>query len=124
MRELRKEGKREVKEFKKERRPEFIHMDVKELPKIKGKKRYLFVTIDRTTRMVYIKFYDRKGEEETEDFVRKVVRFFPFKVRKVLTDNGKEFLSEAFGVYLESEGWSTGGRGRIVRGRMGWRRGG
>ena len=26
------------------------------------------------------------------------------KVRKVLTENGKEFLSEAFGVYLESEG--------------------
>ena len=47
---------------------------------------------------------DGVGGEEAEDFVREVVRFFPVKVRKVLTDNGKEFLSEAFGVYLESEG--------------------
>ena len=40
---------------------------------------------------------------EVEDFAREAVRFFPFRGRKVLTDNGKEFLSEAFGVYLESE---------------------
>ena len=101
LRELRK-GRREAKEFKEEKRPGFIHVDVKELPKIKGEKRYLFVAIDRATRFVYVKVYRRKGGEEAEDFAREVVRFYPFKVRKVLTDNGKEFLSEAFRVYLEA----------------------
>jgi len=104
LRELRREKKEEVKRFEEVEEPGFLHMDVKELPKIGGERKYLFVAIDRATRMVYLKFCDRKRGEDAEDFAREVVRFFPFKIKKVLTDNGKEFLSEAFRRYLEVEG--------------------
>jgi transposase InsO family protein len=104
LRELKGKEKKGLGEFKEEREPGYLHLDVKELPKIGGERRYLFVAIDRATRVVYMKMYRRKGGEEAESFVRECVEFFPFKIRKVLTDNGKEFLSEAFRVYLEAAG--------------------
>jgi len=104
LRELRKGGKREKKRFQEVKEAGFVHMDVKELPKIGGKKGYLFVAIDRKTRMVYMRIYFRKGGAEAEDFVRRCVEFFPFRIKKVLTDNGKKFLDEAFEEYLRVEG--------------------
>jgi transposase InsO family protein len=104
LRELKGEEKKGLGKFKEEREPGYLHLDVKELPKIGGEKRYLFVAIDRATRVVYMKMYERKGGDEAERFARECVDFFPFRIRKVLTDNGKEFLSEAFRLYLEVEG--------------------
>jgi len=105
LRELKgEEGKKGLGKFKEEVEPGYLHLDVKELPKIGGERRYLFVAIDRATRVVYMTMYERKGGEEAEKFARECVDFFPFRIRKVLTDNGKEFLSDAFRVYLEVEG--------------------
>ena len=69
----------------------YIHIDIKFLPKIKGERKYLFAAIDRRTRLVCARIYDDKTKESSADFLNKVIEFFPFKITKILTDNGKEF---------------------------------
>ena len=76
--------------------PGFLHIDVFYLPKIgeKGKKKryYCFLAIDRATRMLLLEIYPHKGAREAGDFLMKCLQFFPFQIRFVLTDNGKEFV--------------------------------
>ena len=50
------EERAKAKKFK-EYTPGFVHMDVTYLPKIDGVKHYLFVAIDRATRLIYYKVY-------------------------------------------------------------------
>lgn len=82
--------KKIVKKFK-DYEPGYIHVDVKYLPKINGEKKYLFVAIDRKTRLVLIKIYKDKSARSASEFVDNIKDFYPFKVNKILTDNGKEF---------------------------------
>lgn len=71
----------------------YVHIDVTYLPKIEGKKWYLFVAIDRATRTLYYKVYDAKTAENASNFFNECIDFFPFKITKVLTDNGFEFTN-------------------------------
>ncbi len=82
-----KKGYKKFKNYK----PGYLHIDVKYLPKIDGERKYLFVAIDRKTRLVYMKVYDEKTAESAEDFLERVIEFYPFRINKILTDNGKEF---------------------------------
>lgn len=86
------EKKEEAKKFK-EYSPGFIHLDVTYLPKIDGKKRYLYVVIDRATRLMYYKIYDNKTAINTKDFILEVMGFYPFNITHILTDNGLEFTN-------------------------------
>jgi IS30 family transposase len=49
------------------------------------------VAIDRATRTMYYEIHDNKRANTTAKFLEKALDFFPFKVTKILTDNGKEF---------------------------------
>ncbi len=71
--------------------PGYIHVDIKELPKINGVKKYLFVAIDRKTRICCIKVYMNQDAASAVDFLCYCRRFFPFPITTVLTDNGKCF---------------------------------
>jgi transposase InsO family protein len=75
----------------KEYEPWFIHVDISYGPLIDGKKQYIYVAIDRATRLIYIEVHDDKKASTASAFLQKVHQFFPFKITKVLTDNGKEF---------------------------------
>ena len=85
--------KQEVKKFK-DYKEGFIHVDIKFLPKINGKRKYLFAAIDRRTRLVCTKIYDDKTKESSGNFLNEIIEFFPFKITKILTDNGKEFTDK------------------------------
>ena len=82
--------KEKAKQFK-EYDPGYLHIDVTYLPKIEGKKYYLFVAIDRATRTLYYKIYDAKTSVYAKDFMLACLAFFPFGITHVLTDNGLEF---------------------------------
>lgn len=69
----------------------FIHIDIKYLPKIDGKRTYLFVAIDRSTRLVFVDIFADKTAASANKFLEKAIEFFPFDIEKILTDNGKEF---------------------------------
>ena len=99
IRELREqeEGKSaDEKENKKTFRhydPGFIHVDIKYLPKMKDERsrKYLIVAIDRATRWVYLEVVRDKSAKTAAGFLKRLVAKAPFKIEKVLTDNGKEF---------------------------------
>ena len=76
--------------------PGFVHMDCFYLPKLGGKKRSCFVAIDRATRLAFLAVYEHKDKNAATDFLKRCLSFFPFRVSKVLTDNGREFTLKGF----------------------------
>lgn len=84
--------KEKLKKFK-EYEPGFLQVDVTYLPKINGKKYYLFVAIDRATRTLFYKMYEDKTAGSAQDFFDRCIKFFPFKITHILTDNGVEITN-------------------------------
>jgi transposase InsO family protein len=76
--------------------PGFIHLDCFYLPKLEGQKRYCFVAIDRATRLCFLAVYERKDKKAATAFLRQCLAFFPFRLQKILTDNGREFTLKTF----------------------------
>lgn len=75
----------------KEYDPWYIHIDISYWPKLWTKKAYIYVAIDRATRIIYIEVHEDKKADTAAAFLRKAIDFFPFEIEKILTDNGKEF---------------------------------
>ena len=76
--------------------PGFLHIDCFYLPKLEGKKRYCFVAIDRATRLSLLWVYESKDKQGATDFLKRCLAFYPFKISKILTDNGREFTLKGF----------------------------
>lgn len=87
--------KEKIQRFK-EYEPGYLHIDITYLPKIEGEKSYLFVAIDRATRLMYYKIYDKKNSENAGQFFEECIAFFPFKISYILTDNGLEFSNKLY----------------------------
>lgn len=87
-----KEVKEKAKKFK-EYSIGYLHIDVTYLPRINNSKYYLFVAIDRATRLLYYQVYSEKSSTNARDFVQKCKDFYPFKITHILTDNGLEFTN-------------------------------
>lgn len=92
---LPKKEKEKLLKFK-DYEPGYLHIDVTYLPKIEGQKKYLFVAIDRATRLLYYKVYDKKSSYNAEQFFEECKSFFPFRINYVLTDNGLEFSNKLY----------------------------
>lgn len=75
----------------KEYDPGYLHIDISYGPKINWKKQYIYVAIDRATRLIYIEVHEDKKAETAASFLQEAIKFFPLKIEKILTDNGKEF---------------------------------
>ena len=73
--------------------PGYVHIDIKYLPMMPGdtKKRYLFVVIDRATRWVFVEVYGSKSAKNARRFLSNLHKKVSFYIKKILTDNGKEF---------------------------------
>ena len=79
----------------------FVHVDVKHLPKLhvgggEFRKRYLFVAIDRRSRLVHLAVKDDNTERSALAFLDEAVAALPFRIRYLLTDRGSCFTAEAF----------------------------
>ena len=77
----------------KDYQPGYLHIDVKYLPQMADEpnRRYLFVAIDRATRWVYLEIRAHKSAKAAQQFLEHTVAKAPFKIKTLLTDNGKEF---------------------------------
>ena len=86
-------GEKTPKKSFKDYEPGFIHIDIKYLPKMPDEDRrsYLFVAIDRATRWVHLAVFPDKTAKSAQYFLANVVAKTPFYIKKLLTDNGKEF---------------------------------
>jgi len=87
------EKKEQAKKFK-EYEPGYLHIDVTYLPKLEGIKYYLYVAIDRATRLMFFKVYTTKTAGNAVDFLDRCKLYFPFYISHVLTDNGAEFTDK------------------------------
>jgi transposase InsO family protein len=68
-----------------------IQIDTKHLY-ILGKRFYLFVAVDCKTRLGFIHCYKTGSSLNAADFILKTIKFFPFKIEAINTDNGSEYL--------------------------------
>jgi len=73
--------------------PGFVHVDVKYLPQMQdeNQRKYLFVAIDRATRWVYLEILPDKSARAASGFLKRLINKAPFRITRILTDNGKEF---------------------------------
>lgn len=73
--------------------PGFLHLDLAYLPILSNtyQRKYLLVAIDRVTKLVFLLVVPSKSQEYAIAFLKAVVAWLPYRVHRVLTDNGKEF---------------------------------
>ena len=77
----------------------FVHVDIAQVHTQEGKA-YLFVGIDRKTRSVYAELYDKMTTANTCIFLKNLIAHFPFKINKILTDNGAQFTYKLLAKHL------------------------
>jgi transposase-like protein len=95
------ENKKEKKKFK-QYPIGFIHIDVCEI-QLPKEKVYLFVGIDRTSKFAYARAYERATVNNSVDFLEKLQQIIPYKINKILTDNGIQFTDKAQRKYATKE---------------------
>ncbi len=80
---------------------EKVQIDVKYVPeecmteelKWKKEKYYQYTAIDEFTRIRYTWFTNEHSTYMSSEFVKRVVKYFPFKIETIQTDNGFEFTN-------------------------------
>lgn len=63
----------------------------------------IYTIIDDATRWVFAWSYGKANKENTLDFLNKVLRRAPFKIQKIRTDQGKEFIANCVKDYLKNQ---------------------
>lgn len=94
-----------------------VQVDVKHVPKeclvgaAAGKKFYQFSAIDEYSRMEFKMIFDEISGYSAVEFLKQMLRFFPFSIACIQTDNGSEFTNRfhsdkpgAFDIALEHYG--------------------
>lgn len=73
----------------------YLHLDALYTPKINHKRWYVFTCIDRVSKLGFVWITDRKTKENGAMFLKMVLKFYPYKINYILTDNGFEFTYKA-----------------------------
>lgn len=76
--------------------PGFLHIDTFALPRLGGPRRYLFVAIDRATRLMTMQVATARTMAHAVAFLGHCQQFYPFRLYRVLTDNGREFTLRGY----------------------------
>jgi transposase-like protein len=75
----------------------YIHMDVKYLTKLDGRRSYVYVAIDRLTRYVYTEVLSDLESSTAAGFVERFRKHFPHQIIQIVTDNGFEWTDRCAG---------------------------
>lgn len=76
--------------------PGFLHIDTFALPRLGGQRRSLCVAIDRATRLMTMQVASARDMASAVAFLAHCQRFYPFRLYRVLTDNGREFTLRGY----------------------------
>ena len=68
----------------------YLHLDFAEVHTEEGKQ-YLFIAIDRTSKLAFAELHPHATQAVAVEFLRRVLPQIPYKVNKLLTDNGIQF---------------------------------
>lgn len=63
----------------------------------------IYTIIDDATRWVFAWSYEKANKENTLDFLDKVLQRIPFKIQKIRTDQGKEFIANCVKDYIKTQ---------------------
>jgi transposase InsO family protein len=73
----------------------YLHLDLLYAPKINSERRYIYTAIDRVAKIAFVMLGKRKNKKTGARFLKEVIRFYPYKINYILTDNGFEFSYKA-----------------------------
>ena len=73
---------------------DLIQLDLKHYQHIWGRTVYQFTAIDCVTKLRVLRMYTSKTARNGKEFLKEVIRFYPFRIKRVQSDNGSEFLGE------------------------------
>ena len=68
----------------------YLHVDFAEVQTEEGKQ-YLFIAIDRTSKLAFAELHPQATQVMAVEFLRRVLPQIPYKVHKLLSDNGIPF---------------------------------
>ena len=68
----------------------YLHVDFAEVRTEEGKQ-YLFIAIDRTSKLAFAELHSQATQVVAVEFLRRVLPQLPYKVCKLLSDNGIQF---------------------------------
>lgn len=69
----------------------YLHLDTLYVPKINKIRYYILTSIDRVSKLAYVKVVKNKTMTNTKILLEEVLKFYPYKINYILTDNGLEF---------------------------------
>ena len=69
----------------------YFHIDIAEL-RYEGGKAFLFVAVDRTSKLVFARIYRQATKLAAAAFLKVLVKTVPYRIHTVLTDNGVQFV--------------------------------
>ena len=77
----------------------YFHLDIAEL-RYEGGKGFLFVAVDRTSKLVFARIYRRATKLAAAGFLKALIKAVPYRIHTILTDNGVQFVQRAQGATL------------------------
>lgn len=83
-----------------------VQLDVKYVPSYcvtNGRKYYQYTAIDECTRFVYREMYEEHSTYSSKDFLLKLIEYYPFPIREIQTDNGREFTNAYMAVKTDTK---------------------
>lgn len=86
------EGKKSTRKAFKNYPLGYVHLDIAEVRTEEGKL-YLFVAIDRTSKVAYAELHPSATKLIAAQFLRNLIEAVPYKLHTVLTDNGIQFTN-------------------------------
>jgi transposase InsO family protein len=69
----------------------YFHIDIAEL-RCEGGKGFLYVAVDRTSKLVFARIYRKATKLAAAAFLRVLIKTLPYKIHTILTDNGVQFV--------------------------------
>lgn len=85
-----KEAERRIKKFK-HYGIGYLHIDFIFSKRFNSKRYYVFTCIDRVSKLAYVKLTNSRKKEVAVEFLEEVIKYYPYKINYILTDNGSEF---------------------------------
>ncbi len=92
----------------------YFHIDIAEVRTEEGKL-YLFVAIDRTSKVTFAELHEKATRRIAADFLRRVIAAVPYTINIVLTDNGTHFTTPGQGRSMASELMALKEAGQMFR---------
>jgi transposase-like protein len=74
----------------------YFHIDIAEL-RYEGGKAFIYVAVDLTSKLVFARIYRRATKLIAAGFLKALIRWVPYKIHTILTDNGVQFVQRERG---------------------------